>query len=270
MQLYLSTALGAALVLSAAAAQAAPVDLSTLQLNGSAALASPTVLRLTSGPNLADPDDPNSNIGMVGTAFIGTAFSSNITFTSSFTFSLANTGFDPLADGITFLIQNDGGGAFAQGGGGAGIGASGLSNNVGVGFQSWDNNHATIFTDGDVSGGTGMLGNFNLGDQDDVVDVTVTYDGTTLSYTAFNTSTMVGISDSFAFDLSSLGPEVYFGFTGATGLSHSIQDITAWDLVVEDAVVVAGVPEPGSWALMIAGFGGLGAALRRRRALLAA
>jgi hypothetical protein len=30
---------------------------------------------------------------------------------------------------------------------------------------------------------------------------------------------------------------------------------------------VAGVPEPASWALMLGGFGGLGAMLRRRRAL---
>ena len=262
-------AFGAALALSCAAtaAQAAPVDLSTLQLNGSAALASPTVLRLTNGPNLLDPDDPFSNIGMAGSAFIGAAFSSNSTFTSSFTFTLTNTGFDPLADGLTFLIQNDGGGALALGGGGGGVGASGLGNNDGIAFQSWDNNHASIFTNGDVSGGTQPLGNFNLGDQDDVVDVSVVYDGVTLSYTAFNQSTMIGVSDSLVFNLASLGPSVYFGFTGATGLSHSIQDVSAWDLDVQDRV--AGVPEPSSWALMIAGFGGMGAILRRRRSLVA-
>jgi hypothetical protein len=28
---------------------------------------------------------------------------------------------------------------------------------------------------------------------------------------------------------------------------------------------VAGVPEPASWALMLVGFGGMGALLRRRR-----
>lgn len=267
MKLISLTAVAAAAALSWAPAHAAPVDLSTLQLNGSAALASPTVLRLTNGPNLADPDDPFSNIGMAGSAFIGTAFSSNITFTSSFTFTLANTGFDPLADGITFLIQNEGDGAAALGGGGAGVGASGLTNNVGIAFQSWDNNHASIFTNGDVSGGTQPLGNFNLGDQSDLVDVTVAYDGLTLSYTAFNHATMLGISDSFAFNLASLGPQVYFGFTGGTGLSHSIQDVSAWDLDVRPGV--AGVPEPASWALVIAGFGGMGAVLRRRRGLLA-
>jgi hypothetical protein len=34
-------------------------------------------------------------------------------------------------------------------------------------------------------------------------------------------------------------------------------------------VTKAAVPEPESWALMIAGFGGLGVMLRRRRAQLA-
>jgi hypothetical protein len=36
------------------------------------------------------------------------------------------------------------------------------------------------------------------------------------------------------------------------------------------AKLTAGVPEPASWALMIAGFGGLGAALRAKRRTLAA
>jgi len=32
----------------------------------------------------------------------------------------------------------------------------------------------------------------------------------------------------------------------------------------------SGVPEPTAWSLMIAGFGGVGATLRRRRTVLAA
>jgi hypothetical protein len=39
-----------------------------------------------------------------------------------------------------------------------------------------------------------------------------------------------------------------------------------FDFTTEDAPI-SNVPEPASWALLIAGFGGIGAAMRRRRAL---
>ena len=264
-------AFGAVFALSCAATSAQAVDFSTLQLNGSAT-ATASKLRLTPAVG-----------GLAGSAFLKTAFDSTSTFTSSFTFTLTGTDFDPQADGITFMIQNNAAGTHALGGGGGGIGAEGLDRNVGVGFQSWDNDHATIFTDGDVFGGTAVLfppddgdpmtpdktPNFFLGMHPlNVVDVNVSYDGTTLIYSAFNNSTGQAISDSLVFDLTTLGPQVYFGFTGGTGLSYSTQDITNWTL--DGATpIMAGVPEPASWTLMIAGFGGMGAVLRRRRAALA-
>jgi len=39
---------------------------------------------------------------------------------------------------------------------------------------------------------------------------------------------------------------------------------------INDAPVGGGVPEPATWAMMLAGFGGLGAMMRRRRAMVAA
>lgn len=279
--IYLA-AFGAAFALScaASAAQAAPVDVSGMQYNGAATTPAAGVIRLNDGATLADPGDPFSNQGMAGSAFITSAFSSASTFTSSFTFSLTNTGFTPQGDGITFMVQNHADGAGALGGTGGNIGAGGLDHNVGVGFQSWDNDHATIFTDGDVFGGSSPLfaipgdfsstktPNFFLGmNAVNVVNVSVVYDGTNLSYIALNTSTGQSISDSLAFDLTSLGSQVYFGFTGATGLSYAVQDVYDWDLDVQP--IVTGVPEPTSWALMIAGFGGMGAVLRRRRTLVA-
>jgi hypothetical protein len=251
---------GLAVASLATSAHAGIIDFSTMTLNGFAT-ATPTALRLTDGPNLLDPGNPNSNIGEASSAFITTAFSSNIRFSSSFTFTLTNTGYDPQGDGITFLVQNDPAGAAAVGGGGGGVGANGLASNIGVGFQSWDNDHASIFTDGSIAGGP--IHNYSLGGQNDVVAVTVGYDGTTFSYTAFNHATGLSIADSQAFDLTSLGPTVYIGFTGATGLSHADQQITNWDLTVR-APETGGVPEPASWALMIAGFGLAGTALRRR------
>lgn len=271
MRSYKIAALGAVAVLGslATSSHAAIIDFTTLQLNGGFASATATTLRLNNGSNLLNPLDPNSNAGEASSAFISTAFSTSSTFSTSFTFSLTNSGYDPQGDGITFLIQNDPAGASALGGGGGGVGANGLAKNIGVGFQSWDNNYASIFTDGSITGGLGH--NFNLGDQNDLVDVTISYDGVNLSYSAVNHTfghPDASISGSQAFDLTTLGSTAFIGFTGGTGLSYSIQEVTNWDLTVTPNG--GAVPEPATWAMLLVGFGGLGAMIRRRRATTAA
>ncbi len=254
MRSYLTTGLIGivGLVFAAVPAAAAPVDFTTMQLNGIAT---------------ATSNDLNLGNGVGGTsssAFLA-PISSSSSFTSSFNFTLtANpnnpNGVSPQADGITFLIQADPGGATALGGGGGGVGASGLSNNIGISFRSWDNNHSIIFTNGNVfDTSVHAFGNFNLGDQDDVVFVTLSYAGNVLSYSATNMSTGVTINDSLAFNLAGLGPSVYLGFTGGTGAGYAFQDVHDWELNV-----VNGVPEPATWALMIMGFGLVGATMRRR------
>lgn len=51
----------------------------------------------------------------------------------------------------------------------------------------------------------------------------------------------------------------------------SLIDLSAFPVATDDGPGgIAGVPEPASWALMLVGFGGMGAMLRRRRALAAA
>ena len=56
------------------------------------------------------------------------------------------------------------------------------------------------------------------------------------------------------------------GFFSVDGI-HPIAPIQA--AIYREVVQVAGVPEPQSWALLIAGFGLTGAALRRRRPVTA-
>jgi hypothetical protein len=78
-----------------------------------------------------------------------------------------------------------------------------------------------------------------------------------------------------AFTAPAVGTIGTISLTGLnlTGTSHTIQffqDLNGWTFVSEiDFLGTAAVPEPGTWALMIAGFGLAGAALRRRRIALA-
>jgi hypothetical protein len=60
------------------------------------------------------------------------------------------------------------------------------------------------------------------------------------------------------------------GVTDASGMTNiSIYSTNQYDVIELDNVSYRGgaVPEPATWAMMLVGFGGLGAALRRRRAL---
>jgi choice-of-anchor C domain-containing protein len=58
--------------------------------------------------------------------------------------------------------------------------------------------------------------------------------------------------------------------TNATTLSFASATNTAFGPALDNVSVSLAVPEPTSWALMLIGFGGLGAALRRQRRPVAA
>jgi len=59
-------------------------------------------------------------------------------------------------------------------------------------------------------------------------------------------------------------PLVRMGFVDANGaIRYAGHDIDT--AAITGSAVMMGVPEPASWALMILGFGGVGAALRRRQ-----
>jgi hypothetical protein len=220
------------------------IDLATLALNGNAVALSANDLQLVNGYG-----------GEASSAFVTTPINTASNLAVSFNFTLLNAGYSPQADGVSFIIQGDPAGTAALGSGGGNIGADGILNAVGVAFQSWTNNHATIFQSNGgtygagVYGGTQPTGNFDLGDQNDNVNVLITYNNGVLSYTATNTSTNTTVSDSLAFSLASLGPTAYIGFTGGSGLSYSNEDVHDF---------TASVPEPSTWAMMLLGFAGLG------------
>ena len=83
-----------------------------------------------------------------------------------------------------------------------------------------------------------------------------------------------GASQSFAAPINVNGGAAFFGVTDtASFASVTINSDTGNDAWGIDSVSYngsAGVPEPASWALMIAGFGLAGAALRQRRTAAAA
>jgi hypothetical protein len=68
-----------------------------------------------------------------------------------------------------------------------------------------------------------------------------------------------------AFSNFALGPNLSNGFQG-TGSFNGRTNAWAFDILnVNSAAQVGAVPEPGTWALMLIGFGAVGASLRRRR-----
>jgi PEP-CTERM motif len=69
----------------------------------------------------------------------------------------------------------------------------------------------------------------------------------------------------------------YFGFTSDTAFSRLKLSVQSFDggvssvafATLQDQVDLSGVPEPASWALMIAGFGAIGVVKRHRRSNVA-
>lgn len=78
--------------------------------------------------------------------------------------------------------------------------------------------------------------------------------------------------DSFTFTVPD--QSVFTGFFGVNGLgpitSVTLQPLDGGFLLVSEVLSTAAVPEPASWMLMIAGFGLVGGALRRRAVAFAA
>ena len=72
-----------------------------------------------------------------------------------------------------------------------------------------------------------------------------------------------------AFSNFALGPNLSNGFQDS-GSFNGRTNAWAFDILnVNSAAQVGAVPEPGTWALMLIGFGAVGASLRRRRSVSA-
>jgi Legume lectin domain/Fn3 associated/Chitobiase/beta-hexosaminidase C-terminal domain len=158
-------------------------------------------------------------------------------FTNDFTFQFIN----PDADGMTFTIQNAGTTALGPNGGGLGYGATlpggtpGIPTSIAVKFDLFQNVHegtnsTGLYTDGasptspSVTIGNGV--NLHSGD---VLQVHMTYDGTTLTMTITDTVTNAAFTTSFPINIpATVGANTALvGFTGSTGLK-TVTQIISW------------------------------------------
>jgi Legume lectin domain/Chitobiase/beta-hexosaminidase C-terminal domain/Bacterial lectin len=207
---------------------------STIQLNGSAQL-NDTRLQITSGLN-----------GQAGSGWYKTAVNIQ-SFTNDFTFQLSN----PVANGMTFTIQN-GSGAGALGGNGSAMGYAPIANSVAIKFDFWT----------PVGGGTNSTGLYVNGAMPTTpaVDLTgsginllsgdemaahMVYDGATLTMTITDMVTGAVWSTSWSINIpSTVGANTaYVGFTGSTGGYAASQKIMTWSFV-SNATVGGAVATP--------------------------
>lgn len=272
-------------------------DTTGLQINGAASsldIAGRDVMRLT---------PPQGNVGgsMFNTQAI--TLTNDYSFSTRFTFTIGSNHLTQWgeigADGIAFLIQTQ---SNSVGGFGGGLGYAGISPSVAVEFDPYSNggsdprlpgndslngnDHIAIMKNGDPANHLAYALVSPSLELDSGRDITafVDYNGAAnLMEVRWSTDGLrpdiAGLS--YAIDLASLfgTNPIYVGFTASTGADWSAQDIVDWTFNAKydpittspTGTIPAGspsagaVPEPAIWAMMVAGFGAVGGAMRRKR-----
>jgi hypothetical protein len=241
-------------------ASATVIDLSTLNRAGSAQLVD-GALQLTHTSKVSNAS------GVSGAGWLTQGVSTTSSFSTSFSFSLKGDDSGKMADGIALAFQNVGTNVTGVGGGDVGywnIGGSG-SSAVGSVIRSWTHNEYGLSTNGKVQGLDAAP--FNLGASNNVTgSQTVSYNAVTheLSmsgiFTDLSTGLSYNVSDTATVDLSAkFGSTMYVGFTGGTAGTDADQRITSFSLT-------SAVPEPETYAMLLAGLGMIGFTARRRQA----
>ncbi len=200
-----------------------------LQLNGSAIHADDSRLQLTNGGTY-----------QAGSFFWATPVNVRH-FTTDYTFQLSGNA--PIADGITFTMQNTSPTALGFYGGGLGYGSDSLTGPVGIGrslalkFDVYSNaGEGTDSTGFFINGAAPILPAIDLTNSGiilaggDTIAVHETYDGSTLTVTIKDTVTGGTQTTSMIGDITQIfgGPTAYIGFTGGTGGAAASQKILTW------------------------------------------
>jgi hypothetical protein len=106
-----------------------------------------------------------------------------------------------------------------------------------------------------------------LGSIDQYNTITITEKSGTTTYAGTGFTSAFGVTDFGSQTDPNANLRAYFTFT--PGDFESITFSSSQTAFEFDNIAVGGVPEPAAWALMLVGFGGLGAALRFRRSTAA-
>lgn len=232
-----------------------------------------------------------------GAAYSTTAITlgSNATFSTMFKFRFTGAGgWDP-ADGITFVLAAA---PTGLGSGGVGMGYAGVPNSVAIEFDTYNNagyglgnndgnssNHVSIDANGVLANASlrNVYDNPSCGfpngnpPQNDhnvfgcmsnghVWSVNIGYDGSALSLSLQDGAGPAFVAFSgVPIDIASyLGTnQAYVGFTSGTGAGWENHDILSWQFA-NTTELTPPVPEPSTYALMLAGLAAIGFAARRR------
>jgi hypothetical protein len=197
-----------------------------VQVTGTTSTLTPnTVARLTDGGG-----------SEAGSVFTKTKVS-DTSFTTTFTLQVHSvTG---SGDSLLFVLQNDPRGAAAVGRQGGGGGYDGITNSIGVKFDFYSHGTHTSLTglftggqlpdSGDLLDGDVALVGINLA-SGDPIQVTLTYNGTTLTEFVRDTITGATFTHDYLVNIAQIvgGNTAYAGFTAGTGGDTAVMDIQSW------------------------------------------
>ena len=210
------------------------------------------------------------------------SLASNASFSTFFQFRFTNpdTGFCDSAttcgaDGLVFVVQTVGNNV---GGAGGGIGYAGIANSVGIEFDTWNNgagdnnssNHVGIDVNGSVD--SILLAEVTEADMNngDIWNAWIDFNGATNLLEVYLTrgatrpgTAILSLTRNLALDLGVTN--AFVGFTSGTGASNANHDVLSWTLEDHFAPIAAGIPEPETYAMLLAGLGLLGFIARRRK-----
>jgi hypothetical protein len=213
-------------------------DTSILTLNSDAQVTNTSdgnVLRLT--PAQIDQAGSVFSSATINASNFSTAFSFRITSPGGTIFD-CNT--EAGADGIVFVVQSV---SSSIGGLGVGIGYSGITNSIGVEFDTWCNqamndpssNHVGININGSVNHGSGSPNTVNVTpnfDNDGIWYAWVDYNGTLLEVRVSQTNvrpTTAILTRNLDVPTILGQTSAYVGFTSGTGADWGNHDILSWE-----------------------------------------